>query len=419
MILTRRNFLAGAAAASVPGRVRPPNVLVFMTDQESALLPGPASRPNRARVAARGVEFTSVFCNTPQCSAARAALLTGLEPHRAGVITNVDGGSLGKPLSPALATVGGVFRSAGYSTGYFGKWHLGNQRQGLAAFGFDTAKDGSDEAVASQAAEWMRAQREPWLAWVSIVNPHDIYGLPRLLGSVKPRAGVRPPTSGLDNLNGKPVEQRQFVDQDQGRATREYRPEDWVRYRSHYLELVAKADACLGAALAGVKDLDSTVVVVTTDHGDALGEHGLPFKGPFMYEELIHIPLLISGPGEFSRPARRDDLVTQIDLAPTLAAMAGLEWPSKLPGVDLTRRRDVRGAVYLEYYSKQKWVNPIRTIRTRRAKLNWYDSGNKELYDLAADPHETRNLAGDREFAKLQAELERRLDLWRAPLTKR
>jgi choline-sulfatase len=413
--LTRRHFLA---APAVLGRAAvPPNVLVFMTDQESALLPGPVNLPNRARLEPSAVKFTSAFCNTPQCSAARSSLLTGLEPHQTGVLTNVDASSLGKPLPASLPTVGSVFQAGGYSTGYFGKWHLGGDGEGLARFGFATyAHPRKDEEVARQAAEWIRTQRGPWLAWVSIINPHDIYGLPKLLGEVKPRPGVLPPRTGLDNLAGKPSEQREYVDKDQGQATKDYRPEDWVRYRSHYGELVEAADRCLGLVLEAVTNLESTVVVYTSDHGDALGEHGLPFKGPFMYEELISIPLWISAPGAPLGKAPRTDLVTQADLAPTLASLAGLAWPRQISGADLTKGRLDRTAVFLEYYAKQKWVNPIRTIRTRRWKLNWYDRGNQELYDLATDPYETRNCAGDPELKQVQADLEKRLNAWRKPL---
>jgi len=413
--LTRREFLAAATALQPPARR--PNVLVFMTDQESALLPGPVNLPSRARLEPTAVKFTSAFCNTPQCSAARSSVLTGLEPHQTGVLTNVDGSSLGKPLPPSLPTVGSVFQAAGYETGYFGKWHLGGDREGLARFGFAHYQPlRKDEEAARQAAEWIRAQRAPWLAWVSIINPHDIYGLPKLLGEVQPRTGVLPPRTGLDNLAGKPSEQREYVDKDQGRATRDYKPEDWVRYRSHYCELVEAADRCLGLLLDAVADLESTVVVYTSDHGDALGEHGLPFKGPFMYEELISVPLWISARGAPLGKAPRTDLVTQADLAPTLASLAGLSWPRQVSGVDLTKGPTGRTAVFLEYYAKQKWVNPIRTIRTRRWKLNWYDRGNKELYDLATDPYETRNRASDPELKQVQADLEKRLTAWRKPM---
>src|SRR5713101_4569635 len=98
---TRRRFLAGAGLATAAPTIRA-NILLVMSDQESALLPGPVNLPNRRRIARDGVTFTWAFCNTPQCSAARSSLLTGLEPHRTGGVTNVDGSSLGKGLSPGL-----------------------------------------------------------------------------------------------------------------------------------------------------------------------------------------------------------------------------------------------------------------------------------------------------------------------------
>jgi glucosamine-6-phosphate deaminase len=388
----------------------PPNVLLFFSDQESGLLPGPARLPNRARLLASGVEFTHAFCNTPQCSPARATLLTGLDPHKGGVLTNVDANSLGKPLDPSITTIGHVFERAGYATGYFGKWHLGGDREGLRAFGFAASDTrAQDPHTVAAAGAWIRQQKGPWFACVSLINPHDIYGLPNQVNRVAARAGVTAPATGLDNLVGKPREQQEYVDKDQGRATRHFTPEQWIRYRSYYLELVEMVDAQLGEVLAAVPDLRSTVVAYTTDHGDALGEHGLPFKGPFMYEELVRIPLILSGPGVGG--GRRSDLVTQAGIGLMLARAAGLRWPGNAASPS-------RDAVFLEYYAKQKWVNPIRTIRTRRWKLNWYDSGNKELYDLVADPHEKVNRAGETQVANIQSQLERRLAAWRGPLTK-
>ena len=385
---SRRQFLAAAALAQ--GRSRP-NVLVFMSDQESALLPGPAELPNRRKLERGGAIFTSAVCNTPQCSAARSSLLTGLPPLKTGVRTNVDTGSLGNGLKPEMPNVGSVFARAGYTTGYFGKWHLGGDRNGLDRFGFGAYEPGKgDDNIAQRAADWIRKQRSPWLAWVSVLNPHHIYEVRRELERVRVRPGVRPPSSGLENLKGKPAEQQEYVDKDQGAITRDFTREDWLKYRSFYLGLVEKADANLGTVLSAIPDLDATVAVYTTDHGDALGEHGLPFKGPFMYEELLRIPLVIRGGG---LQGKHGGLVTQCDLAPTLAALAGIEWPSAIDGKSLLQpvRRD---AVVLEYYAKQKWVNPIRTARAARWKLNAYERGNRELYDLESDPHELRNLAG-------------------------
>ncbi|HLJ14999.1 MAG TPA: hypothetical protein VKV15_10920, partial [Bryobacteraceae bacterium] len=89
MRLTRRQFVGSCTSLAIAAG-RPPNVLVFMTDQESALLPGPVNLPGRRILKKTAVEFSRAFCNTPQCSPARSSLLTGLEPHKSGVLTNVD-----------------------------------------------------------------------------------------------------------------------------------------------------------------------------------------------------------------------------------------------------------------------------------------------------------------------------------------
>ncbi|OYW09068.1 MAG: hypothetical protein B7X34_07460, partial [Acidobacteriia bacterium 12-62-4] len=136
-------------------------------------------------------------------------------------------------------------------------------------------------------------------------------------------------------------------------------------------------------------------------------EHGLPFKGPFVYDECMRIPLVIAAPGRM-KPGVRRDLVSTVDFAPTLAEAAGLRWPSPVDGQSLLRvsRRD---AVFSDYYAKQKWVNPIRTIRTRDAKLNIYDqTGHREFYDLRRDPGEAVNLAAQNPAS--MAALERRLN---------
>ena len=335
-MLTRREFV-GAAAGTLLASEKRPNVLVVMSDQESALLPGPADLPNRKRLQSSGVVFRSAFCNTPQCSAARSALLTGLEPNRTGVVTNVDGSSLGKPLPASMPTIGTHFQKGGYSTGYFGKWHLGER--GPDQFGFTTVSDGRDDVVAANAAAWIRQQTGPWLAWVSILNPHDIYFPPGGFGAAPIRPGVRPPFSGAENLKAKPQDQQDYAAR-QSAGLRN--PGDWLHYRSYYLNLVEKVDANLGTVLGAVQDLDSTIIAYTSDHGDGLGEHGLPFKGPFMYEELVHIPLVISGPKHLVEPGERDDLVYQADLVPTLCAMARIPVPKDLSGIDLMSRRNSR-----------------------------------------------------------------------------
>jgi arylsulfatase A-like enzyme len=380
-----------------------------MTDQESALLPGPVNRPAYDYLRARGIEFSAAFCSTPQCSPSRASLLTGLTPHHAGVLTNVDAGSMGNPLSATLNTIGRTFRNAGYKTGYFGKWHLGDESGPLDEFGFGTYVRGKDEAVSQAAAAWIRDQSGPWLAWISVLNPHDIYNITSSR-SMPVRPGVRLPATVGSDLGSRPQPQSRYMTEDQGEPMLGYTMEDWLRYRSFYCTLVEKADACLGTVLAAVRDPEQAITVYTSDHGDTLGEHGLPFKGPFMYEPLIRIPLVIAGPG-LKTGSTHTGFATSADLAPTLADLAGLEWSGPVDGRDLFKSA-ARDAVFLEYFGKQHWAAPIRTIRTKRWKLNSYRGGETELYDMEKDPVEMRNLAGVKSVEKQERDLKARLDRW-------
>jgi arylsulfatase A-like enzyme len=218
----------------------------------------------------------------------------------------------------------------------------------------------------------------------------------------------------MENLANKPAEQAGFA---RRAGSAKYRGDGWLRYRSYYCELVEKVDALLGVMLEATGDLDSTIVAYTSDHGDGLGERGLPFKGPFMYEELIRIPLIIAAPGEVVGHGVRTEFATQADMLPTLAALAGLPAPANLDGINIAAKGRTRDAVLLEYCRQQHDVYPIRTIRTRRWKLNWYDSGGEELYDLERDAHELRNLAGTAEVREVQQELECRIEAWRPSVT--
>lgn len=267
------------------------------------------------------------------------------------------------------------------------------------------------------AAAWIKQEDSPWLAWVSVLNPHHIYDFIGKRNAVQARVGVRPPGSSREDLRSKPHAQQRFLSADQGRPTLRYTADDWVRYRSYYCGLVEKADQAFGVLLDAAKDVANTIVVYTSDHGDALGEHGLPFKGPFMYEPLIRVPLVISAPG-LKNNSTREDFVESVDIPPTIAELAGLTWPAAIDGRDISKSPSGRDALFLEYYGKQHWVAPIRTIRTREWKLNQYADGSVELYDLKNDAEETRNLAGQKATEQLQQSLENRLSKWWLPKPK-
>lgn len=411
------------------GGARGPNVLLFLTDQESRRVErGLLKLPNRERLERNGVRFERNWCAAPQCSPARAALLTGRYPHRTGVLGNI-GAAGGAPLRASEASLGNVFRKAGYRAGYFGKWHLSQgSRAGPQDHGFEPAPPvrGGDAAVADAAARWIAgAAGGPWLCVVSLIQPHDIYEYPRLArlaalqGREMPiRRGMPAPATTAADLDDRPRPQRQYCEDDQGQAAADYTAEDWRRYRSFYYDLIEDADRNLGKLLDAVEGTDA-IVVSTSDHGDGLGEHGLAFKGPFLYEELLNVPLAVAWPGRLRPRAAAQALTTHADVLPTLCDLAGVPIPPDRDGRSLRPLLEGTGgwdrdAVFAEYHSKQRWVNPARAVRTERWKLVEYLRGGRELYDLAGGRGEAENLAGAPAYRDVERGLLVRLDAWAA-----
>jgi len=396
-----------------------PNILLVFSDQEqSPALTGDLDLPHREQLAARGVTFTHAFCTTPQCTASRASIVTGRYPQEVGVVTNL--GAVGsRPLSPNVPTIGSVFRDAGYETGYLGKWHLSDdERAPLDAFGFAgrTLLRGDD--LEQAAADWLsETPDEPWLLVVSIVNPHDVYSMPE---DQQIRPDVHLPANFHDDVYAKPACQQRFLDYDQGTRVRDFDEQDWLRYISWYHDLIEKVDRHLGAVLDALEasgQADETLVAYTSDHGDMAGGHGLPYKGPFMYEEILRVPLVVGWPDGAGAGETRDGLASLVDLAPTFAAAAEIEWPARLPGRDLhDLASDAaslwRDRIFAQYHSKQRWSNPIRTIRTERWKLNEYVEDRDEFYDLQEDPGELRNEIHAAAHSDLIGELRAGLHRW-------
>ncbi len=429
----RREFILGSVSALVSGGFPvsgmtgrshrdKPNVLLVLSDQERENVPrNLLSLPNRQRLESQGIRFSNAYCTTPQCSASRASILTGLYPHEAGVITNVDSNSLGRSLSPRLPCLGNVFKQNGYATGYLGKWHLGPTKNGLDAYGFSGYRPVKDDRLGQSAAQWITRQTaQPWLLVTSFLNPHDIYHFPKQT-DYPIRPGVEIPRNFDDDLSRKPAPHHRFRTQDQGKVTLEWKEKEWLGYRSFYLELIEKVDKELGMildALEETKQLDNTIVIYASDHGDLGGAHRLPYKGPCMYEELLNVPLVISAPKRFKKPVESDALVSLIDIVPTLCDLTGIQWPSAQSGKNLSPlferpRTEIRREIFAEYYSKQNWIAPIRTIRTQHWKYNLYLSGGEELYDLREDPGEIRNLAANPFHSDTRNNLAGRLDRWR------
>lgn len=420
-----------STAALPPQRdATPPDIVILLTDQQradafSAAGAADLRTPAMDRLTRDGVRFTRAFAATPQCSPSRAALVTGRHPHRTGVMGNTGGQGQPAGMSAALdrsvPTIAQVFAAAGYDTAYFGKWHLGGTP---GDYGFEThdATIG-DPALGPRVVEFLQKRtaaetRRPLLLIVSWLNPHNIY---EVLGAAPPGAralsAARLPGNLVDDLSQKPFPQRHYLGADQGQPFVGAGEGVWRRYRAFYNGLVETVDRGMGTVLEALARRQvSAITVFSSDHGDLGGAHGLPYKGPAMYEELIGVPLVMTWPGHIP-PAQSDALVSLIDLLPTLCALAGVVAPQDVDGLSLVpvleqRASRVRDMVFGEYYGKQAWRVPIRMVRTERWKYVRYRSDGEELYDLAADPGELRNLAGDPGGAAERTRLSRELDDW-------
>ncbi len=409
-----------------------PNILLVMTDQQRfdtiAAHGGAfgAKTPVMDNLVRRGVTFDQAFCTTPICSASRASIMTGLFPTQTGVFANL--GNPCQPMSPSIDTIGHRMQAAGYQTTYYGKWHIGAVP---SDYGFEKVFNSShDEATTYEATRFYRERdwldnKRPFFQVVSYLNPHDVYFFDPEAEIREPRLAPPAVVSTMnDTLEGKPFPQQHY-------QAKNWSADRWQRYWQWYAKCLEDTDAQIGKLLhehlcGGFAP--NTWIIFTADHADSSGEHGLPFKGPWMYDGVLRVPLIVMPPqmrftgkgkgvGEDPEPEprRTSRLTSLIDIVPTIMELAGIPADPALPGKSLLP--EVQGkkdgqtheAVHAEWYRSGKFTTPIRTVRTATHKYNHYLGYGEELYDLKSDPGEMKNLAKDAAAAKPLADLRQTL----------
>lgn len=338
------------------------------------------------RLASEGVRFERAYAAAPITLPSHASLLTGLYPFEHGVRNNGN-----FYLADRIDTLATVLKSAGYRTSAFVSSFILDRRYGLAR-GFDTYDDRMDgsqaqvlaleaerrgDRTARALADWLGAQAAgppaPFFTWLHLYDAHEPYSPP-------------------------PPFREAFA-------------------RDPYDGEIAFDDAALASILDRLAELallDRTVVAVAADHGESLGDHGEETHSMFVYESAIRIPLILWRPGLLPQGRVVREPVRAIDLAPTLLdllGVAGLRTPQARSLLPLLQGHAAAAPepVYSETYLPRFYMNwaPLRTLLDGRYKL--IEAPRPELYDLEADPRETRNVFGERAAtagtlrAKLQA----------------
>ncbi len=375
--------------------------------------------PHLDRLAAQSVRFRESFVVTSLCSPGRAAVMTSRYGHLTGIIGN------GAHLPPETVTFAQHLRTAGYTTAYCGKWHMRDQRdrphydyvasfvgQGryfdcpLLVNGTETPTKGwVDDVTADYAVRFVENQpkEKPFFLWLGFKSPHGPRGgsnLPERVKTLYATDESRP----TPNTSLNAIYQRTGTDTDGGTLKSKASNPAQAEAHRDYFRHVTALDAALGRLLDSLERSGraaNTLVVLTSDNGYYLGEHGLGDKRS-AYDESLRVPLLVRLPGATVRSASHDAMVLNLDYAPTIldyagaAPLPGAQGRSLRPLLEGRLPADWRTAFFYEYFREGNFAAPtVLALRTTTHKLTTYPGKQDwtEVFDLTADPFETRNLA--------------------------
>ena len=427
-----------------------PNILLLMADQLTPfVLPAyghmqRASTPHLDALAAGGVVFDSAYCASPLCAPSRYSLMSGRLPSRIGAYDNAA------ELRADTLTFAHHLRHAGYRTTLAGKMHFcgPDQLHGFeerlttdiypADFGWtpdwDHPKvrpswyhnmgsvidagpcvrtnqlDFDDETTFAARQRLYDIARDadprPFLLVASLTHPHDPYAITREYWDRYAHAAIDMPAVRASDVAADPhtLRLRHVCDIDRTPPT-----EAQIRNARHaYYGSVSYVDTQFGQLLGALRDtgLDAdTIVIVTSDHGEMLGERGLWYKMNF-FEGGARVPLIVHAPGRYA-PHRVAASVSHVDLLPTLVEIASggaaSVWPDRPDGRSLVPHLEstesTRGShdEAIGEYLGEGAIAPLVMIRRRRYKFVHSPVDPDQLYDIAGDPHELRNLASDPE----------------------
>lgn len=443
--------LASTAAAAP---ARKPNFLFIYTDDQRWDAMSVVQRehgeqgrfpwfetPHMDRIAAEGMRFRNAFVVLSLCAPSRAAFMTGRYNHVNGVANNQT------HFPETSITHATAVKSAGYTTAYIGKWHMGGQRGHRAGFDYSASFIGQGKYVDTPFE--INGQLTPTKGWIDdvstdytidFIKKHRDKPFSIVLGFKSCHGPFEPPERAKDRFAGArarpvpnldvravyrdssdtgPVAGKLSTVSNDGKATDGTYP-----VNLGYFRCISAIDDNLGRLLQTLDELglaEDTVVVFSSDNGYYLGEHGLGDKRS-AYDESLRIPLLVRYPRLIAKGAISDDLALNIDLAPTFADLAGAKVPQQMQGRSWRplfegKNAGWRQSFLAEYFWEANFpaTPTLVAVRTHTAKLIKYPGHDNwtELFDLANDPYETKNLVKDPRhkelLGKMTAELERQI----------
>lgn len=408
-----------------------PNILLLMTDQQSASALSCAgnddlSTPAVDSLAATGVRFERAYCTQPLCSPARASMFTGMMPSECGVPFN----GMSIPENLRDRELGNLLSAAGYECVYSGKWHIpgGTVEPG---HGFTRLGPGAEPGFLEPCFEFLRQRHDkPFFLVASFVNPHDICQWARRQPLPHGALAAPPDPEACPSLPANfaraPFEPAALRWEQEHTpwiyAAQFFSPEQWRQLRWAYYRLCEKVDEQIGWILQALREgghEEETVVLFTSDHGDAHGAHQWNQKTA-LYEEIIRVPFVISHPGRSRAGAVDTHLVSNgLDLFATVCDYAGVDLPegptgrSVRPWAEGADDNEGRHQLLVEtrFAHPGPQVTEGWALLTDRYKYCIYShlQHREQFFDLAADPGEMVNLAVSARHAHLVADHRARL----------
>ena len=436
-----------------------PNILWYCTDQQRYDTIGALGNPHvhtpaMDRLVAQGTAFTKAYCQAPICTPSRASFMTGMYPSTVGA--NKNGVELFPNKYPLISK---TLSDLGWECGLIGKLHLATAAAGIEPRADDgytyfkyshAPRDDWDEG--HDYVEWLRARGQDletmlaspenvpaehhqatWASDMAIDFIKRPRGGPWLLSMnpYYPHPPFNPPTSYFEKFDPGSLPGPLFRESDlvnQGRLTAagidfqsvSKTPEemDAKTEQARYYAMIEIVDDQLARVLTAIEESggsENTIVILTSDHGEALGDHGLIYKGCRFIEGLVRVPLIFSWPRNIQAGLRSDALVELTDIVPTLLEIAGLEVPEYMHGLSLlpiltgkASANTHRDHVRCEYFDAVDLPDSTYATmyRDERWKLVVYHGKVVgELYDLRNDPQEFENLWDDPASADVKSEL--------------